>query len=81
MKNEAKFHLNRNAEKLFERFGRWPGGQSVYGKQLDPGDILQETDLFESSKGNWETCPCPGLRLQDGVDVVWIRPESTDLKS
>jgi len=41
---------------------------------LQPGDKLEATDLYDSMTGQWSTCPCPGLTVQEGCDTIWIRP-------
>lgn len=46
----------------------------VYGYRLEDGDVLQEGDLYDSTGGDWQPCPCPGLTLQSGNAAVWIRP-------
>jgi hypothetical protein len=49
----------------------------VYGRRLEPGDVLEPTDMYNSSSGNWQFCPVPGVTLQAGIgnDVIWVRPE------
>jgi hypothetical protein len=47
---------------------------SVRGRRLEAGDVLEEGDLYASSAGRWERCPCPGLTLREGTDAVWVRP-------
>ncbi len=48
----------------------------VYGRMLEPGDILEPGDMYASSNGYFEPCPCPGLTLQAGTThVLWVRPE------
>lgn len=46
----------------------------VYGMQLAPGAILQRGDVYASTTGEWETCPCPGAML-GSVTSIWVRPE------
>ncbi len=46
----------------------------IYGAQLETGDIVQADDLYNSSGGNWQSCPCPGLTITMGVSVIWVRP-------
>jgi hypothetical protein len=66
----------------------------VHGCELEPGDILQKGDVYSSSNGRWEPCPCPGLVLlpsmpkqqddesclppQPAFPVIWIRPEGLE---
>ncbi len=73
MKDPAS-HLNRHAAKHFETCGAWPGRQSVHGCQLEPGDVLEASDVYDSTSGNWEPCPVPGFTLQPGLEVIWVRP-------
>jgi hypothetical protein len=56
----------------------------VYGRRLEPGDVLEPTDVYNSSNGHWEFCPVPGFVLQPdstGNDVIWVRPEPSDSSS
>lgn len=74
MKDVPLYHLNRHAEEWLVKFGSWPGGQSVYGHELESGDVLTETDVYDSTSGSWTPCPCPGLTLQSGSAAKWVRP-------
>lgn len=47
--------------------------QQIFGHQLEAGDLLEQGDVYDSSNGYWERCPCPGLTLQGGIATVWIR--------
>lgn len=49
-------------------------GHYVFGEKLPAGTVLEATDLYDSSSGRWEPCPCPGLVLQEGVATTWVRP-------
>ncbi len=46
----------------------------IEGTQLGYGDVLSENDVYDSSSGKWEKCPCPGLVLQNGTAAIWVRP-------
>lgn len=51
----------------------------VFGHLLEAGDKLEPDDVYASSNGYFEKCPCPGLKLEnvsdrDGRAVVWVRP-------
>jgi hypothetical protein len=46
----------------------------VYGYELEVGDVLEDTDLYDSSMGCWEPAPVPGLPIGEGNDAIWIRP-------
>jgi hypothetical protein len=55
-------------------------GTFVYGRELVNGDVLQKDDVYNSTSGRWDKCPCPGLTLQgfdEGANnpVIWVRPE------
>lgn len=49
---------------------------SVNGEILKPGAVLRATDVYSSTTGKWELCPCPGAVLPEGLEVVWVRPNS-----
>lgn len=52
-----------------------PFGYAVLGRLLEPGDVLQATDVYSSSNGYFEPCPCPGITLQGTAPgVLWVRP-------
>ncbi len=38
-------------------------GDRISVQLLGPGDILEATDLYDSSSGKFQPCPCPGLQL------------------
>lgn len=46
----------------------------VYGYKLVAGDVIQETDVYDSTAGDWQPAPCPGLMLQEGAGAVFVRP-------
>lgn len=46
----------------------------LFGYLLEPGDILEATDMFDSTVGQWRACPCPGLKIQNVEGIVWVRP-------
>jgi hypothetical protein len=37
-----------------------PGNDSGF-EVVPEGEVLRETDLYLSSSGNWQPCPCPGI--------------------
>lgn len=48
---------------------------AIYGHLLEEGDVLTEDDMYASSNGRWEKCPCPGLTLGKQVgNPLWVRP-------
>lgn len=50
-------------------------GFEIFGERLKSGDVIESTDVYNSTNGLWELAPCPGLTLQEGNgDVVWVRP-------
>lgn len=75
MKTEAELYINQHAIARFQLVGYWPGAQAIRGFKLEPGDVLEKDDVYDSTNGNWEPCMVPGLTLGDGVTTVWIRPE------
>ncbi len=46
----------------------------IAGMILRPGATLQENDWYASTDGKWQLCPIPGLILQAGCNVMWVRP-------
>jgi len=54
------------------RFVHKESGQVVRGVRVRVGKFLRKDDVFESSTGNWEKCPCPGTRLVS-THVTWVR--------
>ena len=69
---QSEIHLNKYAVR--ER----PHG--VLGRRLRSGEVLLATDVYESTSGRWEPCPCPGIRLllpqgENSSAVLWVRPE------
>lgn len=70
MQSETAIYLNRHSIRSAYTYGN----SKVLGRRLETGDVLEPTDVYESTNGSWEVCPCPGLAIQAGADVVWIRP-------
>ena len=77
MKEEIKGHLNRHAGDLLVKHWHHAPRNFVRGCELETGDVLEAGDLYESTSGSWVECPCPGLTLQAGDAVTWVRPERT----
>ena len=50
----------------------------IEGVRILPEDKLQSSDVYDSTSGKWEKCPCPGLVLQkgsgEGNPIIWVRP-------
>lgn len=46
----------------------------LFGHRLEAGDKLEATDMYDSTGGDWQPCPMPGLTLQAGNAAVWVRP-------
>ena len=47
----------------------------VFGSPIEAGTRLETTDVYDSTSGRWERCPCPGIILEVASDHVrWIRP-------
>lgn len=58
-------------------------GTPIDGEFVPIFDLLRPTDVYPSTSGRWEVCPCPGVLLPDydmaiGVPnpVLWVRPFS-----
>lgn len=66
---EAQLHLNQYSN------GRYGLRNVVFGRQLDPGEVLEETDVYDSTSGNWDPCPVPGLPIGEGNTATWVRPQ------
>lgn len=49
-------------------------GTPIFGIKLEPGDVIEEDDIYGSSNGCWEKATCPGVKLGDGAAATWIRP-------
>lgn len=48
----------------------------VEGRRLNPGEIIQANDVYDSTSGRWENAPCSGIILQQGCETIWVRPTS-----
>lgn len=46
----------------------------VQGEKVEKGDFLKSDDVYPSSSGKWEKCPCPGVILQGEDHTLWVRP-------
>ena len=78
MKTDPHIHINKFANEMFQTHGHWPaaGRQATFGHELEPGDRILPTDVYESTSGNWELAPIPdGFVLGEGVATKWVRPE------
>lgn len=49
-------------------------GRVIVGVAIEPGETLLETDVYDSTSGEWVPCPCPGVRLQSVRGATWVRP-------
>ncbi|KKS38969.1 MAG: hypothetical protein UV01_C0001G0045 [Parcubacteria group bacterium GW2011_GWA2_42_14] len=50
-------------------------GLEVFGTLIEKGTRLEKDDVYDSTSGKWEKCPCPGAVLQTSEpNVIWIRP-------
>lgn len=50
-------------------------GNRISGFLLEEGDTLEKDDMYTSSNGMWQPCPCSGLTLgKQSSDVLWVRP-------
>lgn len=57
-----------------ERFIHPVSGAVIWGHRVTAGTVLRETDVYDSSSGAWEPCPCPGLTFQGGNHITWVSP-------
>jgi len=48
----------------------------IFGERLEPGVVIQPGDVYDSTSGTWGKTPCPGIVLQKGCTIHWIRPEA-----
>lgn len=79
MRKEPESFVNRHAEEYYRMYGLNPHPVVAYGYLLESGDVLREDDLYESSSGRWERCPCPGMRLlreDPEASPRWVRTSS-----
>lgn len=51
-------------------------GNIIFGSRLQPGDKLEKNDVYASTDGKWQKCPCPGVTLVEGVTTVFVRPQT-----
>jgi len=47
--------------------------ETIYGRRLEPGEEIQEGDVYDSSSGTWQRSPCPGMTVQEGCTTIWVR--------
>lgn len=59
--NQPGYHENPYSGKLF------------FGVKLYTGTKLEAPDVYASTSGSWELCPCPGVVLQN-TETIWVRP-------
>ena len=82
---EHEGRLVRVVGQLEHRFSDYPLAPNRWGRPfvvesvssrparvLEAGEVLEETDLYYSTSGVVETCPCPGTTLVTGA--AWYRP-------
>ncbi|OGG47297.1 hypothetical protein A2671_00110 [Candidatus Kaiserbacteria bacterium RIFCSPHIGHO2_01_FULL_49_13] len=55
-------------------------GSLLVGETLLPGTVLQETDLYPSPNGRWESCPTPGDKVEEKSMTIWVRPATGWIK-
>jgi len=46
----------------------------LFGRKIEPGELIEPGDMYDSTAGDWAPCPCPGLVLQEGTSAYWVRP-------
>lgn len=57
-----------------EIFTHAKSGDTIIGRRVQPGEALEETDVYDSMTGKWESCACPGLTLALSAPATWVRP-------
>ena len=65
METEPKLHRSNNCSR------------PIFGFELEAGDVLEPTDMYDSTSGDWQACPAPGLVIQHGNCTKWVRPDKT----
>lgn len=46
----------------------------IYGTLLEPGDVLEDLDCYDSPNGTWALYLMPGLLVGYGSVHIWVRP-------
>ncbi len=57
------------------------GRESLFGLLLEPGDIVEASDQYDSTSGTWQDFPAPGCVVQAGAsgarivtrELAWAR--------
>jgi len=69
MEQEARWHAHTIAGVI------QTNPPETYGYLLEPGDTLEEGDLYNSTSGKWESSPMfAGSLLFEGCKTTWVRP-------
>ncbi len=59
---------------LIEKIRHPKSNREIVGVRLIPGEKLEPSDVYDSTGGLWELCPCPGLEIEPGAETIWVRP-------
>ena len=63
MEKEAKIHKHPIS------------GDEIFGKKLEPGDIIEKKDKFDAESGYWIVSSFAGHPVLAHITVIYIRPE------
>ena len=53
----------------------WPLDWPDSYRELGPGDVIQEGDLYWSTSGKWEECVFVGAEIRSGCTTAFLRPK------
>lgn len=68
---QSRLHEHKDFKRLGPRAGK---KMCIIGRKLVVGDIIEETDYYEATSGEWLPAPCPGEKLKESAMTVWVRP-------
>ena len=56
-----------------------PNGRhdKIFGHLLEPGDVIEHDDLYDSTTGHWWRSTVAGCTLGAGSAATWVRPAPT----
>lgn len=49
-------------------------GERVFGRALEPGEVTQEGDVYDSTGEKWEPLPMTGIVVHEDHAALLIRP-------
>ena len=73
--------MNKNIDKAKQGEIRHPkSGKIIFGRRLDPGEIIAATDYASSSQGNWQPCEYnEGCTVGHDPGIIFVRPTRQSL--